>query len=120
MAFVFSYGMLRQEAVQLSTFGRLLHGRDDELIGFELQRLRIEDPLVVAESGETHYDNALFNGNPDSRVSGMVFEVSDDELAAADTFEQRAAYTRIEARLASGNQAWVYVEARSAPDAARF
>lgn len=118
MPLLFSYGMLRQEPVQLSTFGRPLSGQADELVGFEPARVKIDDPQVVAESGATHYENAFFNGNPDSRVSGMVFEISDAELAAADVFEQRAAYTRVCARLASGKQAWVYVEARSAPSAA--
>ena len=120
MPLLFSYGMLQREAVQLSTFGRLLHGHHDELVGFEPARVKIEDPRIVAETGETHYDNASFNGDPDSRISGMVFEITDDELAAADIFEQRAAYIRISASLASGKRSWVYVEARSAPDAAEL
>jgi orotate phosphoribosyltransferase len=45
----------------------------------------------------------------------MVFEVTDAELAAADTYERRVAYTRIHVTLASGRPAWVYVDARSAP-----
>jgi len=35
MALLFSYGTLQQEAVQMSTFGRLLDGQPDELVGFE-------------------------------------------------------------------------------------
>ena len=42
---LFSYGTLQQEDVQLSTFGRLLQGRRDELPGFEPSLVRIEDPL---------------------------------------------------------------------------
>ena len=45
----------------------------------------------------------------------MMFEITDDELAATDRYEQAAAYTRIAATLASGAKAWVYVDARSAP-----
>jgi hypothetical protein len=45
----------------------------------------------------------------------MLFEITDEELAAADVYEKAAAYVRISARLASGKDAWVYVEARSAP-----
>jgi gamma-glutamylcyclotransferase (GGCT)/AIG2-like uncharacterized protein YtfP len=48
-------------------------------------------------------------------VSGTVFDVSDAELAAADRYEQAATYVRIAAVLASGKQAWLYVDARSAP-----
>ena len=50
-------------------------------------------------------------------MSGTVFEITDAELAAADRYEQLAAYKRVAAMLASGKQAWVYVDARSAPGA---
>ncbi|MGH9961724.1 MAG: gamma-glutamylcyclotransferase, partial [Pyrinomonadaceae bacterium] len=35
MPLLFSYGTLQQESVQLSTFGRLLQGQGDALLGFE-------------------------------------------------------------------------------------
>ena len=117
MPLLFSYGTLQQENVQLSTFGRLLQGQRDELLGFEQSLVRIEDPQVVAASGKTHHANVTFNGRNDSRVSGAVFEITDAELAAADQYEQLAAYKRIAAMLVSGKQAWVYVDARSAPGA---
>jgi gamma-glutamylcyclotransferase (GGCT)/AIG2-like uncharacterized protein YtfP len=64
-----------------------------------------------------HHASVTCNGRDDSRVSGTVFEITDVELAAADRYEQRAAYKRIAATLASGKQAWVYVDARSASEA---
>jgi gamma-glutamylcyclotransferase (GGCT)/AIG2-like uncharacterized protein YtfP len=115
MPLVFSYGTLQQAGVQLSTFGRLLQGHRDELPGFERSLVRIEDPQIVAASGETHYTNVTFIGNKDRRVSGTVFEITDAELAAADRYEQLAAYKRILVMLASGKEAWAYVDARSAP-----
>jgi gamma-glutamylcyclotransferase (GGCT)/AIG2-like uncharacterized protein YtfP len=115
MPLLFSYGTLQQENVQLSTFGRLLQGQRDELLGFEQSSVRIEDPRFVATSGMTHYANVTFNGRNDSRVSGTVFEITDDELAAADQYEQPAAYKRIAALLASGKQVWVYAYSPSAP-----
>ena len=54
-----------------------------------------------------------FTGSPDSRVSGTVFEITDAELAQADAYEV-AAYKRIATQLASGRQAWVYIDARLA------
>jgi len=96
MPLVFSYGTLPQEDVQLSTFGRLLQGQRDELLGFE------------------HHANVTFNGRNDSRVTGTAFEITDAELAAADRYERQAAYKRVAAMLASGRQARVYVDARSA------
>ena len=111
MPLLFSYGTLQQSAVQLSTFGRLLDGQPDELIGFEQSLLKIEDPDFVATSGKAHHAIVTFNGRDDSRVSGTVFEVSDEELASADAYEP-AGYERVPARLASGKQAWVYAAAR--------
>jgi len=70
----------------------------------------------VATSGRTHHANVKFNGRNDSRVSGTVFAITEAELAA-DQYEQLAAYRRVAALLASGRQAWVYVDARSAPGA---
>ena len=117
MPLLFSYGTLQREDVQLSTFGRLLQGQTDELLGFEQSLVSIEDPQVVAATGKTHHANVTFNGRNDSRVSGTVFEITDVELAAADQYEQLAVYKREAVTLASGKQAWVYVDARSAAGA---
>jgi gamma-glutamylcyclotransferase (GGCT)/AIG2-like uncharacterized protein YtfP len=108
---LFSYGTLQQDAVQLETFGRMLRGQTDELVGFEASLVAIHDAYVVATSGKTHHPNVTSNGRTDSRVSGMVFEITDAELAAADHYEQLGGYTRITATLASGKQAWLYVHA---------
>ena len=115
MPLLFSYGTLQQEPVQLSTFGRRLDGQRDELPGFEPSLVPIRDPDLAAAAGTRHHANVTFNGRFDSRVSGMAFEVTDAELAAADRYEERARYTRIAATLASGRRAWLYVDAGSAP-----
>ena len=112
MPLLFSYGTLQQEAVQLSTFGRLLEGRPDALVGFERSLLTIEDPEFVAASGKARHLIVKFNGRPDSRVDGTVFEVSEGELAQADQYEP-AGYDRISTTLSSGKQAWVYADTRS-------
>jgi len=109
MPLLFSYGTLQQEAVQLSTFGRLLRGQPDALVGFEQSLLTIEDPEFVAESGKAEHAIVRFNGIDDSRVSGTVFEVTERELAKADQYEP-AGYERISAALASGKEAWVYAD----------
>lgn len=111
---LFSYGTLQLDAVQLSTFGRLLDGSADVLPGFEQALVRIDDAEVVATSGQTHHPILSFSGNPAHSVSGKVFHLSPDELAQADRYEV-AAYRRVSVKLASGLQAWVYVDARFAP-----
>jgi GNAT superfamily N-acetyltransferase/gamma-glutamylcyclotransferase (GGCT)/AIG2-like uncharacterized protein YtfP len=98
MPLLFSYGTLQQEDVQWSTFGRLLEGQPDELPGFE------------PSTSVTQDANVILNGRADSRVAGVVFEVTEAELAAADEYEQRAKYTRIAVTLASGKAAWVYID----------
>ena len=113
MPLLFSYGTLQQDDVQLSAFGRLLEGSKDELPGFEPSLVAIEDQEVIARLGRAHHANVTFNGKNDSRVNGTVFEVTDTELEAADRFERPFNYGRITVTLASGKQAWVYVEARA-------
>ncbi len=118
MPLLFSYGSLQQEDVQLSTFGRRLDGERDALLRFEHSLVRIEDPRVAAAIGRTHHANILFNGNEESRVRGMVFKVTDAELASVDGYEAAFSYKRIAATLASGRQGWVYVHAPTAADGA--
>ena len=112
MPLLFSYGTLQQESVQLSTLGRRLNGQRDELPGFEQSSVRIEDPQVVATIGKTHHANVVFNGIEDSRVAGMVFEITDAELARIDEYEAAFSYQRVTAMPVSGRQAWVYVHAQ--------
>jgi hypothetical protein len=50
-------------------------------------------------------------GNPVDEVAGMVFDITDAELIAADGYEVDD-YRRELLPLASGAQAWVYVSAR--------
>ena len=113
MPLLFSYGTLQQEAVQLSTFGRLLQGEPDELVGFERSLFKIEDPEFVATSGKSDHAIVKSNGRTESRVPDMVFEMTENELAQADAYEP-AGYKRISTRLASGKEAWVYADARTA------
>jgi gamma-glutamylcyclotransferase (GGCT)/AIG2-like uncharacterized protein YtfP len=109
MPLLFSYGTLQQDNVQLATFGRLLRGERDELVGFEATLVKIEDASVVATSGKTHHPAVMFNGRNDSRVGGTAFEITDAELASADHYERLGGYKRIAVVLASGKQAWLYV-----------
>jgi hypothetical protein len=114
MPHLFSYGTLQQEDVQISTFGRTLTGHADELVGFAQSMVKIDDPEVVATSRKTHHPIVKFTGESGDRVVGTVFEITDLELANADKYEV-AAYQRVATHLASGLRAWVYVDARFAP-----
>lgn len=110
MPMLFSYGTLRDPAVQRATFGRLLAAQDDALPGWSVRMLEITDPDVLAVSGETHHPILVETGDEGDVVPGAVFELTDDELVAADGYEVDD-YRRILVSLASGIRAWVYVGA---------
>ncbi|MEO5816437.1 MAG: gamma-glutamylcyclotransferase family protein [Gemmatimonadaceae bacterium] len=109
MPLLFSYGSLQLESVQLSTFGRRLAGASDELVGFARTTVSIDDPQLVATLGKTHHDNVELTRDREARVAGMVFEVGDAELASVDAYEAAFSYARIDAMLASGRRACLYV-----------
>ena len=109
MPLLFSYGTLQQRSVQLSLFGRLLEGQADELVGFEMSLIVIEDP--ESPDGIARHSIVKFNGKSDNRVTGTVFEVTDNELTTADGYEPEP-YERISTTLASGKHAWVYADSR--------
>jgi hypothetical protein len=108
MPLLFSYGSLQDEDVQRATFGRALGGARDALLGFELSRVTIDDPAVAARLGRTHHANVV-RASEQGRVPGVVFEVTEAELAHADAYEAEFAYVRVLAPLVSGQETWVYV-----------
>ena len=108
---LFSYGTLQKKKVQIANFGRELTGREDALPGYARRMVAITDPKVVALSGESHHANLEPSSNPEDAVSGTVFEITEQELVAADRYEEVAEYRRISVTLRSGDQAWVYVRA---------
>jgi gamma-glutamylcyclotransferase (GGCT)/AIG2-like uncharacterized protein YtfP len=110
MPHLFSYGTLQLQQVQRDTFGRLLDGQADALVGFSKSMVEITDAQVLESSGERFHPIVTRSDNPDDRVTGMVFEVTQKELLRADAYEVED-YRRERVRLASGREAWLYVKA---------
>jgi len=110
MPYLFSYGTLQLPQVQRDTFGRLLTGEADALVGFEQTMVEITDTEVLASSGEKFHPIVRPSGNADDRVAGTVFEVTEAELLQADKYEVDD-YKRAGVILASGREAWLYVKA---------
>ena len=112
--FLFSYGTLQLETVQMATFGRQMVGTSDALRGFDQVLLKIEGQSVVAISGKAHHTIARFTGRACDVVPGTVFVVTPDEIQNADKYEV-AAVKRVPVVLQSGIRAWAYVDARYPP-----
>jgi gamma-glutamylcyclotransferase (GGCT)/AIG2-like uncharacterized protein YtfP len=100
---LFSYGTLRDEAVQIKTFGRRLIGQADGLVGY-----RVDDEKFAAKYG-TQQLNAQFTGDASDVIEGAVLKITSAELDAADKYEP-ADYKRERVQLKSGVKAWVYVK----------
>lgn len=105
---LFSYGTLQQDQVQLDTFGRKLLGVPDQLVGYGLTELKIQDPAVLASSGKEIHPIVTYSGQPEDIVEGMVLDITSAELAQSDRYEVDD-YTRVSVKLRSGTVAWVYV-----------
>lgn len=88
--YLFACGDFQQAEVQERIFGRPLAGKKDALVGFS------REPFVRPS------DNA------NDHVDGMVFGVTDADLAAADAHEPPN-YHRSKVKTASGLLAWVYL-----------
>ena len=109
MPLIFAYGSLRQEEVQRSILGRALNGHPDDLVGFERGSVKIEAANVDNEAARTHHANVIKTDDHNTRISGMVFEITAAELAKLDRYEAEFSYKRVPTTLASGGEAWVYV-----------
>ena len=109
--FLFSYGTLQLEAVQMALFGRKLSGTPDVLPGFEETPFVIEDETTVSLSGKAQHTIARFTGLGSDTVTGTVFAFTPEEIESADRYEVLP-YERVLVILQSGIRAWVYVDNR--------
>jgi len=104
---LFSYGTLRDPAVQRALFGREVEGVDDTLVGFVLDSVTITDPAIIATSGSDRHP-ILRRATVSHEVRGSRFLLTQAELEAVAQYEV-ADYARISTLLASGYEAYVYV-----------
>jgi len=108
MPWLFSYGTLRDPAVQRSTLGRVLPCEADELVGYQLTTVEVADAAFVALTGQAVHANVVCTGRAEHRVGGVALQVTDDDLARFDRYEAPARYERVITTLASGRAAWVF------------
>ncbi len=106
--FLFSYGTLQLEKVQLELFGRKFLGKYSRLLKYKLEKIEIHDKEVLAKSNKKHHPIAIFTGNETDFIDGVIFEVTKKELKLSDSYEVFE-YERIVENFENYNQAWVYV-----------
>jgi gamma-glutamylcyclotransferase (GGCT)/AIG2-like uncharacterized protein YtfP len=105
--YLFSYGTLQKDTVQLKLFGRLLTGTRDVLEGYKAISIEIKDESFLSKGEQKHQRIATLSKDKKDRIEGTVFEVSEKELLHSDGYEPND-YKRVKVMLASGKQAWVY------------
>ena len=105
---LFSYGTLQLEKVQIENYGRILKGERDRLIGYKIENLQITDSTVLSKSQLEYHPIAVKSTNNDDFIEGMIFQITDTELAETDKYEV-SEYHRILETFESGKKAWIYV-----------
>ena len=108
--FLFSYGTLQNERVQLDLFSRILTGTTDILKGYKILTIEIKEESFLSKSSQRYYSIAINSSKKEDCITGAVFEISKKELRIADKYEPDE-YKRVKVKLESGKQAWVYVSA---------
>jgi gamma-glutamylcyclotransferase (GGCT)/AIG2-like uncharacterized protein YtfP len=109
MPLLFSYGSLMSEAAQLATFGRSLLTTTDSLNGYTQTRVPIRDPARASFHGTFHYANIVPSDVFQSEVTGVILEITEEELIRADQYESQDGYCRVPVFTRSGRRAWAYV-----------
>jgi len=96
--YLFTYGTLQDEGVQMVNFARTLDGVEDTLAGYKISETKIANAyphIIPTEKGE-------------DTVAGICYVLTPEELLAADFYEGQE-YTRKQVNLGSGKKAWVYL-----------
>ena len=105
--YLFSYGTLQKDEVQLELFGRLLAGTKDILKGYKTSSIEIRDESFLSKGEQKYQLTAIISDDKTDTIEGTVFEITRDELLIADEYEPEE-YERVKVQLESGKQAWVY------------
>ena len=108
---LFSYGTLQYKKVQIETFGRELQGIKDKLIGYKVSMIKINNQDVVSKSEESEHPIIEYTGNNKDIVKGVLFNINDEELIKADSYEVEE-YERISVILESEEKSWVYIKSK--------
>jgi gamma-glutamylcyclotransferase (GGCT)/AIG2-like uncharacterized protein YtfP len=110
--YLFSYGTLQEEKVQIELFGRNLQGSKDILRGYRAATIEIKDESFLSNAEQQYHLIAIPSTNKNDNIRGTIFEISREELLLADKYEPEE-YKRINVILESGKEAWIYVAVKT-------
>jgi gamma-glutamylcyclotransferase (GGCT)/AIG2-like uncharacterized protein YtfP len=105
--YLFSYGTLQTEKVQLELFGRILQGSGDTLRGYRVSTIEIKDESFLSKSEQKYHLIAVVSKDKNDMTKGTVFEITEEELFVADQYEPND-YKRVKVVLESGKETWIY------------
>lgn len=95
---LFVYGTLQDPDIQKSLVGRIIFGVPARLVNYEKTTINLGGRIYP-----------IVRPTDSGAVTGMVLDVTEQELARFDRYETNA-YRRIQAEVDSGITVWVYSE----------
>jgi len=105
--YLFSYGTLQNEKVQIDLFGRSLAGSADVLRGYKVSTIEITDETFLSKGEGKYQKTLMISANENDIVRGIVFEITGDELLIVDGYEP-GNYKRTRVMVKSGKKVWIY------------
>jgi hypothetical protein len=106
--YLFSYGTLQKEKVQLDLFGKILPGSPDVLRGYTFSTIEITDETFLAKGQGKFQKTLTISDYKNDMVEGTALELTNEELLIADKYEP-GDYKRTNVVLDSGKKAWIYI-----------
>lgn len=106
--YLFSYGTLQAERIQIELFGRILSGSPDALRQYRIMPIKIRDRQFLDRGEDLMQMTLIHTQDNNDVIKGTIYEVSDAELIFADQYEPDN-YKRKMVVLDSGRSAWIYL-----------
>ncbi len=85
--YIFSYGTLQKEKVQIELFGRIMQGSSDTLKGYRVSPIEIKDESFLSKGEQKYQRIAIPSNDKNDLIEGTVLEISEEELLLADKYE---------------------------------
>lgn len=105
---LFSYGPLNSNELQLKHYGRAFLGREDILSGYLFNNTEINGAHLIANP-TTKLQMARKSSEKNSKIKGMVYEITGEELVKTDRLLAFNA-KRVMVTTDLGSEVWVYIE----------